>query len=210
LLIITLIALALRLVKTAITGVLQTELLLGGGNQPEIMFSVLEIALGLHMIASGLRVAAELEIFLRNILGGAANFDVGTIRFIGSRQRIWPFTAASTPPVSAPHAIFLMVRSHRESLVCRSIPDRTWRDNVVNWAENSNYGPDRSSYGASGATVSGASLMALVGLAPKMGRTMLNCFRTGKSSKRSSKRFETIMVDDNEIVSTRKPPKPQL
>ena len=52
--------------------------------------------------------------------------------------------------------------------------------------------------------------MALVGLVPKAGRTMLNCFRTGKSSKRSSKRFETIMADDNEIVSTRKPLKPQL
>jgi len=52
--------------------------------------------------------------------------------------------------------------------------------------------------------------MALVSLGPNSGRTMLNCFRTGKSSKRSSKRFETVMVDNNEIVSTRKPPKPQL
>ena len=52
--------------------------------------------------------------------------------------------------------------------------------------------------------------MALIGLMPEPGPTMLNCFRTGKSSKRSSKRFETITVDDNEIVSTRKPLKPQL
>jgi hypothetical protein len=81
---------------------------------------------------------------------------------------------------------------------------------LVKWGKNSSDGPDRSSYGASGATVSGASLMALVGLVPNAGRTMLNCFRTGKSPKRSSKRFETIMADDNEIVSTRKPLKPQL
>ena len=55
------------------------------GNQPEIMFGMLQIALGHHWIARRLRIARQLQVFFRHMMGGAANLDVGSIRFEGPR-----------------------------------------------------------------------------------------------------------------------------
>ena len=59
-------------------------LLLRGGlvhqiENAEIVLGVLEIALGHHPVAAAGRVASQLQIFLKQLLGCAADADVGTI-----------------------------------------------------------------------------------------------------------------------------------
>jgi hypothetical protein len=95
-----------------VVGVLLAELLLRRGNQPEIMFGVLIVVLGGHGIAGSLRVTCKLDVFLSNVRGGAADFDVGTVRFIYTRERILAFAVIASPP----HA--LLTISH-DLPVCR-------------------------------------------------------------------------------------------
>jgi hypothetical protein len=64
------------------------ELLLGGCDQPEIMFGVLVIVLCRDRVARGARIARELDVFFRNVGGGAADLDVGSVRFEHPGHRI--------------------------------------------------------------------------------------------------------------------------
>jgi hypothetical protein len=57
------------------------KLLLRGGDQPEIMFGVLVVILGSDGIAGGARIARKLHVFLGDVRGGAADLDIGAIRF---------------------------------------------------------------------------------------------------------------------------------
>src|SRR5262249_36304416 len=57
------------------------ELLLGGGDQAEIVLGVLVVVFGGHGVAGGPRVAGELQIFLGDVRGCAADLDVGPVRF---------------------------------------------------------------------------------------------------------------------------------
>jgi len=52
--------------------------LLNCGDQPEIMFGVLEITLRHHGIARGLRIACQLEIFFTYVLRSTANLHIGS------------------------------------------------------------------------------------------------------------------------------------
>jgi hypothetical protein len=70
-------ALLMRLL--IVIGVLLTKLLLRRRDQPEIVFRMLIIILGGYRIAGSLGVARQLDIFLGNVRGGAADFDVGTV-----------------------------------------------------------------------------------------------------------------------------------
>ena len=86
------------------------RLLLGGlrrRNDAEIMFGVLKIIFGDDRIAGRLGVARQLEIFFRNMLRGAANLDVRSVRLVGPRQRIRALAIISTT-----HTLVL-TRSHR-------------------------------------------------------------------------------------------------
>jgi hypothetical protein len=69
---------------------------LGGRDQAEIMFGMLEIALRHDGIARGLRVTGELEIFLSHMMGGAADFHIGAVGLIGPRERIRPLAVVAT------------------------------------------------------------------------------------------------------------------
>ena len=53
-----------------------TELFLGSGDQPEIMFGMLEIAFRHDRIARSLRVARQLEVFFADVVGRSTNFHV--------------------------------------------------------------------------------------------------------------------------------------
>ena len=81
------------------------------------MLGMLKEAFGRDMITRCLRIATKLHVFFSNILGRTAHFDVGAVRFIGTGERIWTLTAASTAPatttVTATHALVLMIGSHR-------------------------------------------------------------------------------------------------
>ena len=84
-------ALALLRLLIVVIGVLLAELLLRGGDQAEIMFGVLVVIFRRHRIARALRVARELDVFLRDVRGGAADFHVGPVRLVDPRQRILAF-----------------------------------------------------------------------------------------------------------------------
>jgi hypothetical protein len=73
----------------------------GGCDETVIMLGVLEIAFSRNRIAREMGIARELGVFLGDVLRGAAHFHIGTVRFIGTRQRIGPAT------VAAPHALVL-------------------------------------------------------------------------------------------------------
>src|SRR5262249_46310749 len=79
------------------------ELLLHGRDHAEIVLGVLIVVLGRHRIAGRLRVARELNVLLRDVVRGAANLDVRTVRLVDPRQRI--VALAVTPP----HALVLTV-----------------------------------------------------------------------------------------------------
>ena len=77
---------------------------LRSGNKPEVMFGVLQVILRRDRIAAGVSVSCKLEVFFRDVMRVAADFDVGSIRFIGSRQRIGPSTIICRP---AAHPLIL-------------------------------------------------------------------------------------------------------
>src|SRR4029078_4875010 len=62
--------------------ILLAELLLRRGDQAKIMLGMLEIVFGRNRIAGRLGVTRKLEVFLRHVIGGAANFHVRTVRLI--------------------------------------------------------------------------------------------------------------------------------
>jgi hypothetical protein len=84
--------------------------LLGRCYDAVVMLSVLEIAFSHNRIAGGLRIAGELQIFFRNVMGRAANFHVGSIGFKGPGERIGALAIAVI--IAATHTLVL-TRSHR-------------------------------------------------------------------------------------------------
>jgi hypothetical protein len=68
--------------------ILLAELLVRRRDQPEIMFSVLEIIFGRDRIAGGLGVTRKLEILLRDVIGCPANLHIRAVRFVNPRQGI--------------------------------------------------------------------------------------------------------------------------
>jgi len=92
-------ALLLRLLLIVV-GVLLPELFLSGGDQTEIMLGVLVVILGCHRITGPLRVTRKLNVFFCNMGSGAADFHVGTVRFINTRERILAFAVIAAPPHS--------------------------------------------------------------------------------------------------------------
>ncbi len=80
------IALALwtrRLLRLALA-----ELLLRCGDQTEVMFGVLVIVFRCDRITRCAGITRELHIFFGNVRGGAANLDIGPVRFENPRHRI--------------------------------------------------------------------------------------------------------------------------
>jgi hypothetical protein len=62
---------------------------LSRGNKSKVMLGVLKIILRRDRISPGVGVSRELEIFLGDMVRVAAYFHIRSVRFIGSRQRIW-------------------------------------------------------------------------------------------------------------------------
>jgi hypothetical protein len=84
---------------------------LGGGDEAEIMLGVLQVVLGRDRIAAGVGIARELQIFLGDVVGVAADLHIRPVRFIRTGQRIGP------PPIVgravAAHPLVVLTRSHR-------------------------------------------------------------------------------------------------
>lgn len=92
-----------RLRLLAVIGVLLTELLLRRSDQAEIMLGVLIIIFGRDRIAGALCIARELNIFFRDMRGGASDFYVRSVGFIDPCQRILTFAVPTI--VAPPHAL---------------------------------------------------------------------------------------------------------
>src|ERR1700761_4640355 len=88
-------------------GLALAELLLRGGDQTEIMLGVLVVIFRCDRVTRTLRVAGKLEIFLRDVRGGAANLDVLPVRFIDPRQRI--LVVMATLAIATTHPFILTV-----------------------------------------------------------------------------------------------------
>jgi hypothetical protein len=81
---------------------------LRGCNKSEVMFGVLQIILCSDRISPSVGVSGELEVFLSDMMRVAAYFDVRSIRFVGTRQRI-----GASPIVRRPAAHpFVLTWSH--------------------------------------------------------------------------------------------------
>ena len=65
--------------------VLLTKLFLRCRDQAEVVFRVLVVVLGRDRIAGALRVTGELDVFLRDMRGSAANLHVGPIGLVDPR-----------------------------------------------------------------------------------------------------------------------------
>src|SRR5439155_11947158 len=63
-------------------------LLLGCGDQAEIMFGVLIVVLGGDGVAGGARIARELDVFFGDMRGGAADLDVRSVGFVNPGHRV--------------------------------------------------------------------------------------------------------------------------
>jgi hypothetical protein len=90
-------ALLMRLLLIVV-GVLLTKLFLRGGDQAEVVFCVLIVILSGYRVAGSLRVTRELDVLFRNMRGGAADFDVGTVRLVNAREGILTFAVVASPP----------------------------------------------------------------------------------------------------------------
>jgi hypothetical protein len=103
-----------------IIGLGLAKLLLGGGDQPEIMLGMLIIVFGRDGVAGTLRIACKLEIFLRDVGRRAADFHVRSVGLVHARQRI---LVMATFAVATAHSLVLTV-SHdllsRQPPVCDS------------------------------------------------------------------------------------------
>jgi hypothetical protein len=68
------------------------ELFAIGHDDAIVMFGVLEVVLRQHPVTGRLRIARQLQIFLRNMRWRAAHFHIGSIRFKAARQRVLALT----------------------------------------------------------------------------------------------------------------------
>jgi hypothetical protein len=57
-------------------------------DEPEVVFGVLQIILRRNRVSARVGVSRELEVFLGDMVRVAAYFDIRSIRFVGTRQRI--------------------------------------------------------------------------------------------------------------------------
>ena len=64
------------------------ELLLRGGDQAEVMLGVLVVVLGRDRVAGRARVTRQLNVFFGDVRGGAADFDIGSVRFEHPGHRV--------------------------------------------------------------------------------------------------------------------------
>ena len=90
------------------------ELLLGSGDQAEVMLGVLIVVLGRYRIARRARVARQLNVFFGDVRGSAADLDIGSVGFEHPGHRV--LTAPAIVPVTAlipvTHPLVVLTVSH--------------------------------------------------------------------------------------------------
>jgi hypothetical protein len=91
--------------------ILLPKLFLRGGDQAKIMLGVLKVVFGRDRIARALRVARELKIFFRHMVGRAADLHVGAVGFVNPGQRVLIAAVVMLLVVIAPaaHALVMLM-----------------------------------------------------------------------------------------------------
>jgi hypothetical protein len=102
---------------------------LDGADQPEVVLGVLQIVLGQHAVAGGVRVAGQLLVLFEDVLGVAAHLHaVGAVRVessIGVLRRLVA-AAAATTPIAPTLALHTLEISHNLETVWL-FPERLYR-----------------------------------------------------------------------------------
>ena len=65
-------------------------------DEAEVMLRMLKVTFSHNGIAGRMGVAGKLQIFLCDMMSGAANFNVGPVRFVGPCERIGAFAVVAT------------------------------------------------------------------------------------------------------------------
>src|SRR6478672_2071474 len=112
-------ALRAALLLLIVIRVLLSKLFLRGRNQTKVMLGMLIIIFGRYRIARALRVARELNVFFRDMGGGASNLHVGSVGLVDPRQRI---LALAVIVVTSPHALLTVSHDCACSLTFRLMP----------------------------------------------------------------------------------------
>ena len=113
--VVELLVVALKLLVVAALGprlevrIVLAELLLRRRDQAEIMFGVLEIIFRRDRIAGRLGVTRKLEIFIRDVIGRAANLHVRAVGFINPCQGILIAPIIVLLIVAPAHALVVMM-----------------------------------------------------------------------------------------------------
>src|SRR5262249_4309141 len=87
-------------------------LLLRGRDQAEVMLGVLVVVLGGHRVAGGARIAGELDVFLGDMGGGAADLDVRSVRFVDPGHRVLAAPVVVIVVVPVAHPLVVLTVSH--------------------------------------------------------------------------------------------------
>jgi hypothetical protein len=93
-------------------------LFLGGRDQPEIMLGVLIVIFGCYGVAGTSRIAGQLDVFFRDVGGGAANLDIGSVGLENPGHRVLatPVIVAiviiSVVSVTHPLVVVILTVSH--------------------------------------------------------------------------------------------------
>jgi hypothetical protein len=116
-------------------------------NKPIVMFGVLQVILRCNRVPTCVSISCKLEVFFRDVMRVAAYFDVWSIRFIGSRQRIGPAPIVCRP---AAHPLIL-TWSHFNFLIsirlAQSFSDRFGANVLEFGARERRFTPSRHSNG---------------------------------------------------------------
>jgi len=111
--------------RRLVVRILLAELLLGSGDQAEVVLGMLVVVFGGDRVAGGSCVAGELKVLLGDVVGGSADLHVRAVRLVDPRQGIVMAAAATVMlalvSVATAHALVLTV-SH---VACCPLPYAT-------------------------------------------------------------------------------------
>src|SRR6478752_3715846 len=106
----------LRFVVDAWLRLVLPELLLRGCDQAEIMFGVLVVVLGRDRVAGRACVTRQLNVFLGDVRGGAADLDIRAVRFEHPGHRVLTapviVVAAIVVVIPVTHPLVVLTVSH--------------------------------------------------------------------------------------------------
>lgn len=88
-----------------------TQLFLRGGDQAEIVFGVLVVIFRGNRVAGTLGVARELQIFLRDMRSGAADFYILSVGLIDPREGVLMMMMAALA-IASTHTLVVLTVSH--------------------------------------------------------------------------------------------------